>query len=123
MRINPISGNSFQGLYKIDRNYIGSRTEDFVLNNKDVIYSHRHWEDDVFVLTPKDKDSEFEECIKEDNGKYWKSKPLSSLMCYPALLDEIFRINKVSNNHKEDWVDYTQNWQPTEKNAEDDIPF
>ena len=124
MRINPVIDNiNFHGLYKTDRTYIGNKTEDFIFNNKDVIISHRHWEDDVFVLTPSDKDEEFEQCVKEDNGKYWKSKPLSNLMCYPGFLEEIFRINRVSNDHKENWVDYTENWQPPAKDEDDEIPF
>ena len=123
MRINKINNNTFQGLYKIDRKYVGNNTEDFICNNEDIIISHKHWKDDLFVLTPKEKDNEFEECVKADNGKYWKSKPLSHLMCYPGFLEEIFRINRVSNDHKENWVDYTKNWQPPAKNEEDDIPF
>jgi len=122
MKILPINNNSFQGLYKLDRQYIGDNTESFILNNKDVIHSHEHWSDDVFVYTPSDKDEEFEQCIKKDNGKFWKSKPLPNLMMYPGFLREIFRINYVSNDHKADWTDYTQNWQPPAK-YEDDEPF
>lgn len=124
MRVNGINTLVFQGLYKIDRKYVGDKTEEFIYSNQDnVVISMRHWSDDVYVLTPDSKDTEFEQCVKEDNGKYWKSKPLSHLMMYPNFLDEIFRINKVSNDHKEDWVDYTDNWQPPKEDTEDEIPF
>jgi hypothetical protein len=61
VKILPInSTNSFNGLYKIDRNYIGDHTESFILGNEDVIHSKKHQSDDIFVLTPDDKDEEFE---------------------------------------------------------------
>lgn len=126
MKINPISGINFNGLYKLDRTYIGNNTEQFICDmwsNNDVITSHAAWSDDVFVLMPDSKDKEFEECVKKDNGKYWKSKPLSDLMMYSNLLKEIFRINYYSNDHKENWTDYTENWQLLPKDAEDDLPF
>ena len=124
MRILPVKNNcSFEGLYKIDRKFIGDNTENFIHDNRDVIASHRAWEDDVFVLTPDKKDKEFEECVKKDHGKYWKSKPLSQLMMYSNLLSEIYRINYVSNDYKADWVDYTKDWQPSAKDEEDEIPF
>ena len=81
-----------------------------------------HWEDDIYVLTPDSKDNEFEECIKKDNGKYCKSKPLSNLMMYSNLLKEIFRTNYLSNDYKESWTDYTTNWEASE-DKDDDLPF
>ena len=123
MKTNSISNVSFQGLYKIDRKYVGGNTENFILSNNDIVVTQKHWEDDIFVLTPDNKDKQFEECIKKDNGKFWKSKPLSNLMMYSKLLNEIFRTNYVSNDYKENWTDYTEKWQPPAKNEEDDIPF
>ena len=123
MKTNSISNVAFQGLYKIDRKYVGDNTENFILSNNDVVASQKHWEDDIFVLTPDNKDKEFEECVKKDNGKFWKSKPLSNLMMYSNLLKEIFKANYFSNDHKENWTDYTKKWQPPAKNEEDDIPF
>lgn len=122
MKVSPISNTYFQGLYKIDRKYVGDNTENFILSNDDIVATQKHWEDDIFVLTPDCKDNEFEECIKKDNGKYWKSKPLSNLMMYSNLLKEIFKTNYLSNDYKESWTDYTKNWQSSE-DKDDDLPF
>ncbi len=122
MKVSPISNTYFQGLYKIDRKYVGDNTENFILSNDDIVATQKHWEDDIYVLTPDSKDNEFEECIKKDNGKYWKSKPLSNLMMYSNLLKEIFRTNYLSNDYKESWTDYTTNWQASE-DKDDDLPF
>lgn len=123
MLVQPIQNTYFKGLYRIDRKYVGDKTEQFILSNDDVIATQKHWEDDIYVLTPDNKDKEFEECIKNDSGKYWKSKPLSNLMMYSNLLKKIFETNYYSNDHKEDWTDYTENWQQPEKSDEDDLPF
>ena len=123
MKVNPINNVYFQGLYKIDRKYVGENTENFIFSNDDIVATQKHWEDDIFVLTPDNKDKEFEECVKKDNGKFWKSKPLSNLMMYSNLLKEIFKANYFSNDHKENWTDYTEKWQPYTKNNEEDIPF
>ncbi|MBR1620022.1 hypothetical protein IJ674_09035 [bacterium] len=122
MKVSPINNTYFQGLYKIDRKYVGDNTENFILSNDDIIATQKQWEDDIFVLTPDSKDNEFEECIKKDNGKYWKSKPLERLMMYSNLLKEIYRTNYVSNEYSENWVDYTDKFVPKTDNF-DDIPF
>ena len=122
MKVSPINNTYFQGLYKIDRKYVGDNTENFILSNDDIVATQKHWEDDIFVLTPDSKDNEFEECIKKDNGKYWKSKSLSNLMMYSNLLKEIFKANYLRNDYKESWTDYTTNWQSTE-DKDDDLPF
>ncbi len=123
MEVSSIQNFCFKGLYKIDRKFVGDNTERFIYSNDDVIVSQKHYEDDIFVYTPDNKDNEIEECVKNDNGKYWKSKPLSELMMYSNLLNEIFRVNYYSNGHKQDWTDYTENWQSPEKDSEDDLPF
>lgn len=122
MKVSPINNIYFQSLYKIDRKYVGDNTENFILSNDDIVATQKHWEDDIFVLTPDNKDDEFEKCVKNDNGKFWKSKPLSNLMMYSNLLKEIFKANYLSNDYKENWTDYTENWQSS-KDADDDIPF
>lgn len=122
MKISPVNNANFQGLYKIDRKYVGDNTEQFILSNDDVIATQKHWEDDIFVLTPDNKDKKFEESVKNDNGKYWKSKPLSILMMYSNLLKEIYRTNYVSNDNKEDWTDYTDKWKNPVKD-EEETPF
>lgn len=122
MKVNPINNVYFQGLYKIDRKYVGENTENFIFSNDDIVATQKHWEDDIFVLTPDNKDKEFEECVKKDNGKFWKSKPLSNLMMYSNLLKEIFRTNYVSNDCREDWIDYTDKFEQKTDNF-DDIPF
>lgn len=122
MKVDSINNTNFQGLYKIDRKYLGDNTKQFFQDNPEVLFGHEPYERDMFVLTPDDKDEKFEESIKQDNGKYFKSRPLPDLMMYPLLLKEIFHANTVRNNYKEDWVDYTDNWEPS-VNQEDDIPF
>lgn len=122
MKVSPINNLYFQSLYKIDRKYVGDNTENFILSNDDIVATQKHWEDDIFVFTPDNKDDEFEKCVKNDNGKFWKSKPLSDLMMYSNLLKEIFKANYLSNDYKENWTDYTENWQSS-KDADDDIPF
>ena len=122
MKVSPINNTYFQGLYKIDRKYVGDNTENFILSNDDIVATQKHWEDDIYVLTPDSKNNEFEECIKKDNGKFWKSKPLSNLMMYSNLLKEIFRTNYVSNDCREDWIDYTDKFEQKTDNF-DDIPF
>jgi len=122
VKVNPINNVYFQGLYKIDRKYVGENTENFIFSNDDIVATQKHWEDDIFVLTPDNKDKEFEECVKKDNGKFWKSKPLSNLMMYSNLLKEIFRTNYVSNDCREDWIDYTDKFEQKTDNF-DDIPF
>ena len=119
MKILPISRNSFQGLYKIDRKYLGENTKLFLQSNNEVISVNEPPNTDTYVLTPKNKDKEFEESIKKDNGRYWKSRPLSDLMLYPILLETIYHANAVRNNYKEDWVDFTENWQTDGKIEED----
>lgn len=108
MQIHALDNSNFKGLYKIDKRYIKENTRNFFQNNTSIVTQGEDNEDDLFVLTSKDSENEFEQSIKDDKGKYWKSVQLSDLMKYPLFLDAIYHCNAVNNNYKENWVDYTE---------------
>lgn len=119
MKVNLINSLNFQGLYRIDKKYIGPNTNNFFQNNSVIISQNEDNERDLFVLVKDRKDAAFEECIKNDSGKYWKSLPLAVLMRYPEILKTIYHGSAVHNNYRENWVDYTDNWVPSAQNVVD----
>lgn len=108
MRITPINSHqSFQSLYKTDytpwKENTGSNTRIFWYENQnDVIPMKKQYSFDVFVIVPDKKDAEFEECIKKDHGKYWKSRPLNELLKFDKDLFVHYAYEKAKDNKIDD---------------------
>ena len=114
MRIMPIN---FTGIYKTDKDTISSiHTANFIernmFNSKKNLCVTTSKQDDYstyYILTKDDEklEKELENCIKRDCGKYIKAQPLNELWFNKNIAEQIFSSQKVLNNGKENWVDYT----------------
>ena len=112
MRISPVNNTKFTGIYKMERYFIKSATEDFiekntrVNNNNMAITSLPGDYDNLYILTKDDWriENEFEDCLKKDRAQYWKVMSLNYLWKNSDIGRQIFEAEAELRNGRVKFV-------------------